>query len=184
MSKVIGIDVGGTFADFVYFDEKLRGCRVAKVSSTSSNQADGIFAGVEALQVALGSVGAVVHGTTVAINALLERKSARLGLMANREDGSQCVAYLFHGGAHGANAETDGLIHGSPTINISRIRPTQVLERRYGIASERELADVGSDFRPGFISPRTAREFYQVSLTDEGAVDVGATTRLRCQANG
>ncbi len=54
-----------------------------------------------------------------------------LTLAGYREDGSRFVAYLFHGGGHGGNAETDGLVHASPTLSISRIQPVEILERRY-----------------------------------------------------
>lgn len=84
MSKVIGIDVGGTFTDLVYFDEASRTCRVAKVSSTPANQAEGVLTGIAGLGEALPSVDAIVHGTTVATNALLERKGARLVLVTTR----------------------------------------------------------------------------------------------------
>lgn len=84
MSKVIGVDVGGTFTDLVYFDEATRACRVAKVSSTPANQAEGVLTGIASLGQDLSSVGAIVHGTTVATNALLERKGARLALVTTR----------------------------------------------------------------------------------------------------
>ncbi len=54
-----------------------------------------------------------------------------LTLAGYREDGTRFVAYLFHGGGHGGNAETDGLVHASPTLSISRIQPVEILERRY-----------------------------------------------------
>jgi len=84
MSKVIGIDVGGTFTDLVFFDEGTRTCRVAKVSSTPANQAEGVLTGIANLGEGLPSVDAIVHGTTVATNALLERKGARLALVTTR----------------------------------------------------------------------------------------------------
>lgn len=60
-----------------------------------------------------------------------------LTLAGHREDGSRFVAYLFHGGGHGGNAETDGLIHASPTLSISRIQPVEILERRYPVRYRR-----------------------------------------------
>lgn len=60
-----------------------------------------------------------------------------LTLSGYRDDGSRFVAYLFHGGGYGGNAETDGLIHGSPTLSISRIQPIEVLERRYPLLYHR-----------------------------------------------
>jgi N-methylhydantoinase B len=56
-----------------------------------------------------------------------------LTLAGHRADGSRFVAYLFHGGGHGGNDETDGLVHASPTLSISRIQPLEILERRYPI---------------------------------------------------
>lgn len=60
-----------------------------------------------------------------------------LTLAGRREDGSRFVAYLFHGGGHGGNDETDGLVHASPTLSISRIQPLEILERRYPVRYRR-----------------------------------------------
>jgi N-methylhydantoinase A len=75
----LGVDVGGTFTDVVADD----GGRltVSKVPSTPSDQAEGVAAGVRALGVDLGSAERFVHGTTVATNALLERRGARTVLV-------------------------------------------------------------------------------------------------------
>jgi N-methylhydantoinase B len=54
-----------------------------------------------------------------------------LTLSGYRSDGSRFVAYLFHGGGYGGNPQSDGLIHGSPTLSISRIQPLEIIERRY-----------------------------------------------------
>ena len=84
----IGIDVGGTYTDLVAIDE--RGKAVfAKSPSTPSDQSVGVMAGLEELarrlQITraemLGMTDRVVHGTTVATNALLERKGARVALL-------------------------------------------------------------------------------------------------------
>ena len=84
----IGIDVGGTFTDFVAIDDRGR-ISTAKAASTPNDQSVGILAGLELLAHALGvdratllaSTERIVHGTTVATNALLERKGAKLGLL-------------------------------------------------------------------------------------------------------
>src|SRR5450631_4219564 len=84
----IGIDVGGTYTDLVAIDR--RGKAVfAKSPSTPSDQSVGVMAGLEELarrlQITraemLGMTDRVVHGTTVATNALLERKGARVALL-------------------------------------------------------------------------------------------------------
>ncbi|MBV9585576.1 MAG: hydantoinase/oxoprolinase family protein, partial [Alphaproteobacteria bacterium] len=55
--------------------------RVAKVPSTPEDQSVGFIAGLSALETDLEAVAALVHGTTVATNAVLERKGARCGLI-------------------------------------------------------------------------------------------------------
>lgn len=78
---IVGVDVGGTFTDLFLFDPASRRFATRKVATTLENQAFGI---VEALRQATddpGSVGTIVHGTTTATNALLERKGARVGLI-------------------------------------------------------------------------------------------------------
>src|SRR5712672_2648200 len=83
MMFTIGIDVGGTYTDLVALDE--RGKAVfAKSPSTPSDQSVGVMAGLDELArrlrltraEMLGLTDRVVHGTTVATNALLERKGA------------------------------------------------------------------------------------------------------------
>src|SRR5262245_25201415 len=76
----IGVDTGGTFTDFVV----ARGSELSafKVSSTPRNPAEAILAGVVRV-IADTKIGSfeIVHGTTVATNALLERKGARTTLI-------------------------------------------------------------------------------------------------------
>ena len=77
----IGIDVGGTFTDLVAVDDGGR-ITVAKSASTPRDQSIGVLDGLELLAGSLGidraallaSTDRIVHGTTVATNALLERK--------------------------------------------------------------------------------------------------------------
>ena len=77
---VIGVDVGGTFTDLFLFDEATGQARVGKVPSTRGREADGFADGISGLA-ALPEISAIVHGTTVGTNALLERKGARAGLI-------------------------------------------------------------------------------------------------------
>ena len=91
MAWRIGIDVGGTFTDLVAVDD---GGRVihTKAASTPADQSVGVMDGLALLAEAAGLERAVmlaettriVHGTTVATNALLERKGARVGLLTTQ----------------------------------------------------------------------------------------------------
>jgi N-methylhydantoinase A len=77
---VVGVDVGGTYTDLFLFDEASGQARVGKVPSTRGREADGFIEGIAGLA-APADVSAIVHGTTVGTNALLERKGAPAGLI-------------------------------------------------------------------------------------------------------
>ncbi len=75
MSRIIGVDVGGTFTDIVEFEDGVISGR--KVPTTPS-QADGVVAAIS------GDVGDLfLHGTTAATNALLEEAGGRVALVTN-----------------------------------------------------------------------------------------------------
>jgi len=78
---VIGVDVGGTFTDVFVLDEAAGKAEIAKVPTTPADQSKGFLEGIRARVADLGEVTTVVHGTTVATNALLERKGARTGVI-------------------------------------------------------------------------------------------------------
>ena len=82
-TAVVGVDVGGTFTDIFWFDESTGECRVEKVPSTPDDQSRGFIEGVAAGagNDGIESLATIVHGTTVATNALLERKGAKTGLI-------------------------------------------------------------------------------------------------------
>jgi N-methylhydantoinase A len=88
MNVTIGIDVGGTFTDIVV--AKADGeTIIAKAATTPADQSEGVLAGLALAADALGLTSAallaktsrIVHGTTVATNALLEGKTAPVGLL-------------------------------------------------------------------------------------------------------
>ena len=85
MSARLGVDIGGTFTDLVVVDETTGALRVGKVLTTPKDPAHGVEQGIHALlddaHLAARAVGAVVHGTTLATNALIERKGARTALL-------------------------------------------------------------------------------------------------------
>src|SRR5919108_2174270 len=84
MALLVGVDVGGTFTDLVVVDDATGAVRVAKVPTTVRNQADGVLAALAEAGATPAHLEVVVHGTTTATNALLERKGARTGLITTR----------------------------------------------------------------------------------------------------
>jgi N-methylhydantoinase A len=75
---IVGVDVGGTFTDFVYLEAGQ--LRTYKLLSTRADPSVALLAGLDALGVAAAAV--IAHGTTVATNAVLEHAGARVALIA------------------------------------------------------------------------------------------------------
>ena len=84
MSRIAGIDVGGTFTDLILVDDATGEVRLAKVPTTVDNQAFGVIAALDAAQADLATLDAIVHGTTTTTNAMLERRIARVGLITTK----------------------------------------------------------------------------------------------------
>ncbi|MEQ8368265.1 MAG: hydantoinase/oxoprolinase family protein [Roseicyclus sp.] len=81
MSRMIGVDVGGTFTDVFVLDEATGAAQVAKVPTSRPDQSGGFLEGIGRQVDDLSTVDVVVHGTTAGTNALLERKGARIGVI-------------------------------------------------------------------------------------------------------
>ncbi len=81
----IGVDIGGTFTDLVWVDETTGAVRVGKLLTTPKDPSQAVEEGVVTLLHEAGAattaVRALIHGTTLATNALIERKGARVGLL-------------------------------------------------------------------------------------------------------
>ena len=94
MGRILGIDVGGTFTDFVSYEPESRKLEVWKTPSTPRDPSDGILEGL-----ARGGVdGRVEHlrfGTTIATNAILERKGATVAFVTTR--GFKDVPFIQRG---------------------------------------------------------------------------------------
>jgi N-methylhydantoinase A len=81
----LGIDIGGTFTDFCLLEEHSGRVLIAKVPSTPAHPSEAVVRGIAQFTdrhgIAAGSVNYFVHGTTIGVNTLLERKGARTGLL-------------------------------------------------------------------------------------------------------
>lgn len=77
----IGIDIGGTFTDFVVFDPDTGHLETFKLLSTPHDPAQAVLQGLERILPQQPRPVEVIHGSTVATNALLERKGARVALV-------------------------------------------------------------------------------------------------------
>jgi N-methylhydantoinase A len=127
----LGIDIGGTFTDFSLLDEdsgELSGFKSPTVPSDPARGVlDGLTALVEERGLNPGQITYLVHGTTIAINTVIQRSGAQLGFLATR--------------GFGDVLEIQRLRLDSP-VNFTAVRPLPLIPRyRVGEVSERILAD-------------------------------------------
>src|SRR6185312_9504159 len=73
----IAVDIGGTFTDLTAFDSASGSVELGKALSTPSNLTEGIMAAMAKTGVSPAEAGLVIHGSTVVINAILQRRGAR-----------------------------------------------------------------------------------------------------------
>ncbi len=122
----LGVDVGGTFTDLLLHDEKTQRTYQAKTPSTPEDQSIGVAAGVrlicEKAGISPADIDLILHGTTVATNAVLEGKGARVGLL---------VTEGFEYTLHLAKAWTPGPLFG--WINMDKPEPLASLADTRGI---------------------------------------------------
>lgn len=91
-SWMVGIDTGGTFTDLIAFEVDSGDLRVAKVSSDPADPSNAVMAALDelmAMGIKPGDIASLVHGTTVATNAILEGKGVKTGLLIT--DGFRAV---------------------------------------------------------------------------------------------
>jgi N-methylhydantoinase A len=88
MSYRLGVDVGGTFTDLLLVDDSNGETYTAKVPSTPEDSSIGVLDGINRIcsqsDIDLSKVSQVMHGTTVATNAVLTGKGAKVGLITTK----------------------------------------------------------------------------------------------------
>ena len=111
MGGRLGIDVGGTFTDLLLFNDATRRLHLLKTPSTPEDQSVGILVGIEKLLaetgIAASEIEAILHGTTVSTNIVLEEKGAKVGLL---------VTENFEQVLHLARSQTPGPLAGWITM--------------------------------------------------------------------
>jgi 5-oxoprolinase (ATP-hydrolysing) len=84
----VGLDIGGTFTDFILVDSATDRVRLHKCLTTPHDPAEGALAGLMELVggagLDLGQIGELVHGTTLVTNAIIERRGAKVGLLTTK----------------------------------------------------------------------------------------------------
>ncbi len=111
----LGIDVGGTFTDFVLYNQNKNEFIAWKVLSTKENPVKGIVNGLEKIE-RISEIGNIRLGTTIATNALLERKGAKLAYITTK--GFKDVPFIQRG-------------HRRSHYDMTWIKQKPLVERRY-----------------------------------------------------
>jgi len=84
----LGCDIGGTFTDFVLLNDQTGETKINKCLTTPKDPSDAVEQGIRELAVHkpgfVGDMDEVIHGTTLVINAIIERKGAKTGLITTK----------------------------------------------------------------------------------------------------
>jgi N-methylhydantoinase A len=131
--RMIGVDVGGTFTDIVFYDEDKNELRWAKAASSPANPAAGVMAAIEASNVDLRGIDRFVHGVTIGTNAILERKGAPVWLITT----------------HGFKDTLEvGRTNRTVLYNIKTLKPPSLVDRRHIIEIDERMLASGAVLRP------------------------------------
>ena len=126
---LIGVDTGGTFTDLIAFDQVSGALQRAKVPSVPSDPSLAVVDALEKLfaeGVTPADVAMIVHGTTVATNALLEGKGVRAGLLIT--NGFRAV-YEARGWSQPRGADLLDTFYQKPPLLVPQYLTEEVIER-------------------------------------------------------
>ena len=84
MAGIVGIDVGGTFTDLYFSGDAKRPHLILKVPTTPQDPSIGLLNSLKAAGLTPGELDAILHGTTIATNAVIERKGATCALITTQ----------------------------------------------------------------------------------------------------
>ena len=124
MAYRLGVDVGGTFTDVLVLDEEKGTLTLEKVLSTPEDQSIGVLEGVRQACRRLGlepsDLDAILHGSTVVTNLILEAKGATGGLLTTQ--GHEQILHLARAWTPGPLYGWMGMIKPSPIVELWRTR--------------------------------------------------------------
>lgn len=123
MGLKVTVDIGGTFTDLVSLDESSGKIRISKDPTTPSNLFQGVMNCIRKAEIDPKTISSFVHGSTIAINALLEKKGARACLVATKG-----FRDIFEIG-RGQRADMFNPLFRKPEPLISRANVFEIAER-------------------------------------------------------
>jgi len=143
MAYRLGVDVGGTFTDLVLVNDESGGAQFrVKTPSTPSDPSEGVLIGVRRVcdeaGIGVGELRNILHGTTVATNAVLESKGARVGLITTQ--GFKQILHLARSQTPGPLAGWIIMIKPDPPASLADTR--EAVERMGPRGETVEAVDV------------------------------------------
>ncbi|PHQ37881.1 methylhydantoinase [Halorubrum persicum] len=142
----VAVDIGGTFVDAIAFNRDTGEVNLEKAETTPEQPSNGVLNSIDKVNVNLSDTEAFVHGTTLGLNAVLERDGARTGIITN--EGFSDVYEIAR-----TNLERDSM------YDINYQKPESMVPRRRRLGVPGRLNSDGS----------------VVEEIDEGAVEDAAT---------
>ncbi len=161
--SVVGVEIGGTFTDFVTVKDGQ--IKTTKVLTTPGQLEVGVLQGLDELDVDFPSAEAIVHGSTIATNAVIERRGARAGLITT--EGFRDVLELQRGDKHNV-------------YDIAYRKPVPLVPRDRAVPVRERITSDGRELRP--LDPESVREALEYLLKDKG-IESLAVCLLHSYAN-
>ena len=134
----VSMDIGGTFTDVVAYDEERGTYAAGKASTTPHDLTEGVFAGLDQVLESPASIGFTVHGTTVGLNAFLQRRGEKVLLLAT--EGAGDVYHI----ARGNRARLYDLHYRKPTPLVPLSDIVEIAGRLDWRGGERTPLDEGA----------------------------------------
>ncbi|SHF74975.1 N-methylhydantoinase A [Kaistia soli DSM 19436] len=163
----LAIDIGGTFIDVVVFDLQNRLLTAFKLPTTPHDPAEGVVAAVGRLGFPPANISDFVHGTTLGLNAILERKGAKVGIITNA--GFRDIFEIGRGAVDFAHM-----------YQFDLEPPPQIVERRHIIGVDGRMNFEGTEVTP---LDRDAVVAAARALHEEAGCEAIAVSFLHAYAN-
>lgn len=167
MTQRLAVDIGGTFVDAITFDQDEQAIELEKAPTTQQDPTEGVLDSIEKLGLDLRTTDTFVHGTTLGINAFLEREGATTGIITNK--GFRDIYEIGR-----TNLERDAM------YDITYEKPETLARRRNRIGVPGRLKADGSEKTP--LDENAVAEAAETLLNDRG-VESLAVCFLHSYAN-
>ena len=153
----LAVDIGGTFVDAMELDTRTNRVRFRKAATTPARPADGVLNAISALGTDLSEVELFIHGTTLGLNAVLERRGGRTGIITN--EGFRDIFLIGRG-----NVPSDHM------YDFQYQRPESLVQRRFTAGVRGRLDYRGRVVEP--LDPDSVREAARTLVVDQQVTSI------------